>query len=109
MEQCPACGAKSRQRRTCHRCKSNLGPLLDIEADARKCLESAESAHGAGNHEDAYRQARRACTLLRTPDAVRLLVRAAAATGRYPVALGQWAVGRGARRTPRGGGTAPAP
>ncbi|MBW1759230.1 MAG: hypothetical protein JRI88_02725 [Deltaproteobacteria bacterium] len=90
MERCPACNAKYIGKRMCHRCKTDLGILIDIEEKAEFHREKALFAFVSNDFEQMFFHARRSCSLRRTPDAVRLLACAALVVNQFNLALFLW-------------------
>lgn len=97
MERCPTCKAKYSGKRICHRCKADLGSLLDIEEQAKEHLQKAKEAYASDDLEGLIFHARRSCSLRRTPEAARLLGCATLLSNRYDSALEQWRAVRGKR------------
>lgn len=79
---CPACRAPWRGVATCPRCGADLAPLMRLVTRAWTLREAARAAFVAGEGATALDRAREACTLERTPRALRLLALALAAAGR---------------------------
>ena len=73
MERCPVCRARFQGETVCHRCGSDLAPLLAIET-ASETLEREAVAHMvAGDGDRALRVAQRALVLRRTSMAEALM------------------------------------
>lgn len=87
MKRCPTCRAAYTGKRHCHRCRTDLGPLLDIEQKAHDHRRQAALAFVSGNYEMMYLHAGRACSLQRTPEATILLACAALLTHRFETTL----------------------
>lgn len=83
MKHCPTCHAEYKGKRRCHRCKMDLGPLLDIEQEAQAHYRKARRALNTSNYERMYFHAARACRLHRSPEAMQLLACAALMTCRF--------------------------
>lgn len=83
MECCPTCNAKYKGNPVCHRCKTDLGLLIQIESDALMHLEKARRAFDEGNFEDMFFHGRRSCALRQVPGAKKMLIFAAILTRRY--------------------------
>jgi hypothetical protein len=90
LEKCPTCNANIIGKRRCHRCKTDLSPLLNIEASARDHLGKARKAFEAEDYPNMFLHARRAFSLRQTSDAYRMLACAALITGRYHTAVRLW-------------------
>jgi len=90
MERCPTCNAKYSGKRLCHRCKTNLGVLIDIEEKAKEHLEKAKSAFASDDIKQVFFHAKRSCSLCRTPEAERLLAYASLLVNRYDLAISSW-------------------
>ncbi len=90
MKQCPACNAKYTGKRLCHRCKNNLGDLVDIEDRARNHLKKATEAFASDNVREMFFHAKRSCSLRRTQEATKLLAYAALLVSQPGVAMNQW-------------------
>lgn len=92
MKRCPACNAKYTGKRLCHRCKNNLGVLVDIEDRAREHLKKANKAFASDNLGEMFFHAKRSCALRRTQEATKLLAYAALLVSEPDVAINQWAL-----------------
>ncbi len=93
MERCPTCRAKYKGKPICYRCKTDLGPLLDVEERAVAHSEAAHAAHESGDPETMFFHARRSFSLRRTPESRRLLAGAALLARRRDLALALWRQG----------------
>jgi len=91
MEHCPACNAKYIGEQICHRCKTDLSPLLNVEAEAASHLQKAMEAFASNNFEQMFYHASRSCSLRRTPHNARILACASVLVGKFDKAVGQWA------------------
>ncbi|MDM8550186.1 hypothetical protein QUF72_08920 [Desulfobacterales bacterium HSG2] len=90
MERCPTCNAKYAGKRLCHRCKTNLGVLVDIEEKAKEHLEAAKAALASDDIKQMFFHAKRSCSLRRTPEAERLLAYASLLVNQYDRAISSW-------------------
>ncbi|MCP4692258.1 MAG: hypothetical protein GY859_29710 [Desulfobacterales bacterium] len=90
MDRCPTCRAKYKGKRRCYRCKTDLGPLLDVEERAAAHYEAARAAHESGDLETMFLHAGRSFSLRRAPESRRLLAAAALLTRRRALALALW-------------------
>ncbi|QTA86012.1 hypothetical protein [Desulfonema magnum] len=90
MERCPTCNAKYTGKRICHRCKSDLGLLLDTEQEAGEYLEKAMSAFAEKDFNQMFLHAKRACALQRTPEAARVLACASLLVNKFDMAMNHW-------------------
>jgi len=90
MERCPTCNAKYAGNRVCHRCKTDLGVLADIENDAQEHLKKAQDAFASKDFRQMFFHAKRACSLRRTPEASGMLACASLLVSRFDLALSQW-------------------
>lgn len=90
MKQCPTCNAKYSGKRICHRCKTDLGVLTDIEDDAKAHLENAVSAFASKDFNLMFFHAKRACSLRRTPEAAKVLACASLLASRFNLAIDEW-------------------
>ncbi|MDM8523576.1 hypothetical protein QUF80_09420 [Desulfococcaceae bacterium HSG8] len=90
MERCPTCNARYTGKRFCHRCKTDLGTLADIETSAGEHLDAAISAFDAKDFRQMYFHAKRACALRRTPEGARVLASASLLVGQFDAAVDQW-------------------
>lgn len=93
MERCPTCNAKYTGKRSCHRCGTDIGILVDIENQAKIHCQSAVSAFLSKEFEQMFFHARRACSLCQTPESVRLLACAALLVNKFDLAIFLWARG----------------
>ena len=90
MDNCPACNAKYKNKRICHRCKTDLGPLLAMEEEALEQKQSAVSAYRTNEFGKMFYHARRSVCLFYTNDGAKLLASAAVLEGRFDLALNLW-------------------
>lgn len=90
MERCPTCNARYKGHASCHRCGTDLSRLAAIEKESARHRENALEAFNRGEFDAMYFHARRACALLRTPSAEKLLACAALAAGEPDMALSTW-------------------
>jgi len=87
MERCPVCNARYAGKRQCHRCKADIGMLADIEEAASSYRQKAIDAYHATDYPLMLDHARRACSLRKTPEALRLMACAAFLTRRFDMAM----------------------
>ena len=87
MNHCPVCKARYSGKRQCHRCKADIGRLVDIEAEAFDFQEEARAACRDGEYARMLELAERACSLRKTPDAIRLRACAALLNGNFDQAV----------------------
>ncbi|MGB9498539.1 MAG: hypothetical protein ACKVE4_02055 [Dissulfuribacterales bacterium] len=87
MERCPTCNAKFRGKPVCHRCKTDLGLLIQIEKDAVMHLEKAYRAFDELDFEDMFFHAKRSFSLRHLQAAQKMLTIAAILTHRYSIAI----------------------
>lgn len=90
MERCPTCKAKYRGKRVCHRCRTDLGPLLDIGKDAKEHYRKAAAAFREDDYKRMHEHARRACSLLKTPETTRMLACASLLVNDFSSSLSLW-------------------
>ncbi|QTA82141.1 Uncharacterized protein dnl_45080 [Desulfonema limicola] len=87
MERCPACNAEYKGRQFCHRCKTDLSLLLDIENRAEEHLEQACSAFELKDYENMFFHAKRSHSLLSTAESQKLLASAALLVKKFNIAV----------------------
>ncbi len=90
MEACPTCGAAYRGTSACRRCGTQFERILAAEAAGRRWAEAAETALRRQDPIMAWKCARQACQMHRTPAALRVLALAALSNRRYADALRAW-------------------
>ncbi|MEA2061058.1 MAG: hypothetical protein U9P10_11230 [Thermodesulfobacteriota bacterium] len=90
MDKCPACNAKYRNKRICYRCKTDLGPLLNIENSAFEHKQRAAAAYRADNFKQMFYHARRSVSLYYSEDGAKLLSIAAVLEKKFSLALHLW-------------------
>lgn len=69
METCPACKAPFKGGQTCHRCKSDLRPLIAVAERAVACLAAARVAFGQNDYQAACGLACQSLALKRSQEA----------------------------------------
>jgi hypothetical protein len=69
MEACPACKAPFKGGQTCHRCKSDLRPLIAVKERAAACLAAARAAFGQNDYQAAFGLACKSLALKRSEEA----------------------------------------
>jgi hypothetical protein len=94
MEKCPTCGARWAGKEVCHRCKTDLGSLLDIEHQAARHHEAGMGAFKKGDFEQMYYHAERSWSLRRTPESRGFLACASIMAGKYREAVSLWRSGQ---------------
>jgi hypothetical protein len=77
-------------KRECHRCKTDLGMLIDIEKQAGQHLEAAKAAFVSKDFRQMLFHAKRACALRRTPEAAKMLACASLLMGQFDLSLASW-------------------
>lgn len=90
MERCPVCNAKYAGNPICHRCKSDLAFLTDIEDKSREHLQKAKEAFVSEDFREMFFHAKRACSLRRTRETAEMLICASLLVARFDIALSQW-------------------
>jgi len=90
MENCPACHARYVEGRLCHRCKADIGKLIDIECEADSLYNQSVAAYLKCDYTSMLNHARRSCFLRRTPEAVWLMACAACLTRQFDLSLHLW-------------------
>lgn len=86
-ERCPTCGARRRGESVCTRCRTDLGLLVALEAQADDSLKAACSAYLSGRHRTAMAQARNALRIELSSTGLRLLALSALRAGDFATAL----------------------
>jgi hypothetical protein len=82
METCPACKAPFKGRQTCHRCKSDLRPLIAVEERSAACLAAARAAFEQNDYQAARSLACQTLALKRSQEAESLYRYAGLLSGR---------------------------
>lgn len=77
MTICPVCNAQLEDLRECHRCKTDLGQIIDTKKESIYHLQKAVTAFQQSRFHDMFFHARRSFTLFSSPESVRLLACAA--------------------------------
>ena len=90
MDCCPTCGARHAGGPSCHRCRTDLRPVLAIERAAARHRRQARAALGRRDGAEARRRAARACALHRSPESLIALAAAALADRDFPAAIRLW-------------------
>ena len=85
MNTCPACNAKYLGRKNCHRCKSDLTPLLKIESQAEEYLDKALSALKKNEYDKMGCFAKKSCALKHSQQGKKLLFYATLLSGKIPL------------------------
>ena len=91
MERCPTCNAPYKGKARCHRCGTDLERLIAIRDQAEHHRQEALAAYTAGDVDQMYYHAKRACALYRTRSSETLLSCAAVLSGEWERALAVWA------------------
>jgi len=87
MENCPTCNAEYRGKNLCHRCKTDLSILIDIEKRAEEHLEKAYSAFVSKDYENMFFHAKRSYFLLRNSKSQRLMASASLLVKNFRLAV----------------------
>jgi hypothetical protein len=87
MQRCPVCNARWNGSRNCHRCKSDIGKLADIETASDDFYHQAIAAYQSSDYPAMLNYATRACSLRRTPKTIRMAACAALLSGQFDAAL----------------------
>lgn len=87
MDRCPTCKAKYKGQPVCHRCKTDLGLLIQIEKDAVMHLHEARQAFLEKDFEKMFFHARRSMSLRRLPEGRKMLACASMLTWRFKTAV----------------------
>ena len=82
METCPACKAPFKGRQTCHRCKSDLRPLIAVSERSTACLAAARAAFAQNDYHAACGLACQSLALKRSGEAESLYRYAGLLSGR---------------------------
>ena len=72
MKHCPVCNAGYKGGGSCHRCKTDLSPLLAVEARAARYLDLALAALRRNDYTAVRRLARKSLALKSSPEAEKL-------------------------------------
>ena len=102
MQHCPTCGARYRGEPRCHRCRTDLRPVLTVEAAAGSLRRQALAALHGGRTGQARDCAARACAAHRCPESLAVRAVVAVRERDFPLALRLWSeyrsLGRGHTR-----------
>ena len=90
MLRCPTCKARYKKGKTCYRCHTDLGPLLDVAHAAQTHLAAAYTAFVDEDYQNAWLHARRSYALKRNPLTLKLLACTALLTGQRCTATSLW-------------------
>ena len=90
MDRCPTCAVRYRGGEVCHRCGTQLGRVLALEAEGCRKVAAAREALRRGDGATARQLAQRACVVHQTPEALRALALAALLEGQYRQAVSAW-------------------
>ena len=85
-QRCPTCNAPRRGDPVCHRCKSDLTRLVQLERHVDALRAQARRCYARGWYRQAAPLARRIVSLEASPDDVRLMACALLLCGDYPSA-----------------------
>ncbi|MFO8085909.1 MAG: hypothetical protein R6U27_16500, partial [Desulfobacterales bacterium] len=77
LKNCPACNAKYNEKPFCYRCGLNLAKLADILVQADILVLPARIAYLENNYQEMLFRARRAVSLRRRPESLKLMACAA--------------------------------
>ncbi|MBL0701191.1 MAG: hypothetical protein JJV92_09960 [Desulfosarcina sp.] len=87
MKRCPTCNAKHSGKRICHRCKTDLGQLLDIKEMAAAHTAKANAAYKVDNFSRMLYHARRSYSLYQTPESIKIFACAALLNEKFDLAF----------------------
>ncbi|HSW47310.1 MAG TPA: hypothetical protein VLM89_17235 [Phycisphaerae bacterium] len=87
---CPTCGAARHGESVCHRCKSDLRPLIDLELSVDALTARARRCYARGWYRQAAALAGKAVSLEQSPESLSLLACASIMAGDFPSAAGAW-------------------
>ncbi len=68
MDRCPTCNAKFTGKLVCHRCKSDLSLLIDLEKKALHHLRRTKYYLREGNYKEAFKELMISKSILRTEE-----------------------------------------
>lgn len=83
---CPTCGAPRGDQSTCHRCRSNLEMLVELEGRVDDLAARAQRLYARGWYRQAALLAARVVSLERSPEHLALLACARLMSGDFPAA-----------------------
>ena len=87
MKKCPTCNAVYKGRAICHRCRTDLRPLLALEAQSQYHVECALKACNCKNYPEMFLHAKRAFMIRKTSETARVYAYAALLKGHFWLAL----------------------
>lgn len=88
MKNCPVCNAEYKQKIICHRCKTDLGLLLSVEATAKRYVMESAEHDTRGDYEWMYHAMKRSWSLKKTDESRKALARSALLNGDFALAWG---------------------
>jgi len=87
MQRCPTCKAVYKGKKFCHRCKTDLSILIDIEKRAESHLKKASLAFESKDYDNMFFHAKRSYSLISTAKSQRLLALAALLVKKFSFAV----------------------
>lgn len=90
MELCPVCNAQLEDSVECHRCKTDLGDIIDTKNAALYHHKKAVAAFEQNRFHDMFFHARRSFTLFYTTDSAKLLACAAIMVNKFELGYTLW-------------------
>ncbi len=90
MKRCPVCNARYSGKRLCHRCKTDLGKLIDIREKAREHAEQAVKAFMKNDFEQMFFHSGRSYRLYETHGSTTLFACASILLREFELALYLW-------------------
>ncbi|MBF0258617.1 MAG: hypothetical protein HQK62_07235 [Desulfamplus sp.] len=90
MTLCPVCNAQLEELRECRRCKTDLGQIMDIRAEAIVHKEKAIAAFEQSRFHDMFFHARRSFNLYSSIEAAKLFACAAVMINRFDLGYSLW-------------------
>lgn len=83
MNACPVCHAAFKNKALCHRCKTDVTLLLDIEQEVRNCIIETETRAAKGDYAAMLCAAEQAQALKQSPQTDKALAYAALLNGHF--------------------------
>lgn len=90
FEKCPVCNARYAGKARCHRCRTDLAPLLNVLSQADAHYRRAVSARNRRDFKAMFHHARRSYQLHRGEATRKLLAVAALLNRKFDLALALW-------------------
>lgn len=87
MDACPVCNAPFKNKPVCHRCKTDLARLIDIEHQAHHGLGVCDEKAAKGDYNAMLDAAIRARFLIRNPETDKKLAFAALLNGQFDLSF----------------------